>query len=64
MIFFKKKLDRLVNADEIEKKFQEDIKETEFEKGDIPALFIAAFLTFLPILLVLIGVMVLLYFLF
>ncbi len=34
------------------------LRETEFEKGDLLALIIAALLTFIPMMLVVLGVMV------
>ena len=42
-----------------EKEYREMNEEPGFEKGDIPALIISAFIVFFPIFLVLIGIMVL-----
>ncbi|GHU90240.1 hypothetical protein FACS1894202_09700 [Clostridia bacterium] len=47
---FKKRVEKLVNPEESEKK-EPQIRD-ELEKGDIPAIIIAAFLTLWPALLV------------
>ena len=43
--------------DEI-KGYEEKIKNTQFEKGDVTAMIIAAMNTFVPMMLVVLGVMV------
>jgi len=59
MFFFhKRKFSKMVDEKEAEKRFAE-IK-PELEKGDIPAIIIAALKVFMPFVLAIIGVMLLL----
>lgn len=43
--------------EEIEE-YERKLKDTQFEKGDISAMIIAAMITFIPMMLVVLGVMV------
>ncbi len=38
--------------------YEEKLKSTQFEKGDITAMIIAAMITFIPMMLVVLGIMV------
>lgn len=38
--------------------YERKLKDTQFEKGDITAMIIAAMITFIPMMLVVLGVMV------
>lgn len=38
--------------------YEEKLKHTQFEKGDITAMIIAAMITFIPMMLVVLGIMV------
>ncbi|MDR1644171.1 MAG: hypothetical protein LBT59_31115 [Clostridiales bacterium] len=57
---FKKRLDKLIDVNETEQK-AETIKD-ELEKGDLPAILLAAFLTLWPCIIFAIGMLLLLYF--
>jgi bifunctional DNA-binding transcriptional regulator/antitoxin component of YhaV-PrlF toxin-antitoxin module len=59
-MLFPKKIRRVLNV----KKSEEKEFTEELEKGDIPAMLIAAFLVFTPVILVLIGIVWGLYWLF
>jgi len=54
-IFNKRKVDRLVNQKEALKKFSET--RPELEKGDLAAMVFAALLTFLPLIIIVAGLM-------
>lgn len=56
---FKKRLDRVVRIKESHEKFKQTLEKEPLEKKDLPALIIAAFLVFVPALLVIIGLFVL-----
>ena len=56
---FKDRLDRVLHVKESEQKFREQLKEQPLEKKDIPAMILAALLTLLPALLIVIGLAVL-----
>lgn len=61
----KRKLDRMFNLKKVEEENENELPEkVELEKNDGIALFLAAFITFVPALLVIIGVIVLLVWLF
>lgn len=51
-MFFKSKLDRLVHVKKSEERWAEDRKKLDLEKKDKPAMIIAAFLVFLPAVLI------------
>jgi len=46
----------LVNEEEAEKRFATEVK-PELEKGDVPAMIIAAFIVFAPVLLLILCVL-------
>ena len=56
---FKKRLDRVVHIKESDEKFKQTLEKEPLEKKDIPALIIAAFLVFIPVLILVIGLIVL-----
>ena len=62
--FFSKKLNRNLRVEDTEKEFRSRIKDTPLEKKDLPAMIIAAFLVRLPAVLMALGAIVLLMFLF
>jgi len=55
MLFFKRRFEKIVNEKEAIKKFAE--VRPEMEKGDFKAMVIAAILVFLPIILIIAGIM-------
>lgn len=59
-MFFKKKIERVVNPDAK----RPDNEPLPLEKGDLPAMLLSAFLVFLPALLLIIGVVLFLAWLF
>ncbi len=59
-MFFPKKIKRVLDV----KKAEESHMNEELEKGDVPAMLIAAFLVFTPVILLLIGIVWGLYWLF
>ena len=48
--FHKSRFESLVNEKEAEERFAAEVK-PELEKGDVPAMIIAAFIVFTPVLL-------------
>ena len=63
--FFKnRRLERNLKVEEKEKEFRSRIKDTPLEKKDIPAMIIAAFLVLFPAVLLALGAIVLIMFLF
>lgn len=55
-MFFKRKIDKLINVEEAENRFKKEIEEEQFNAKDIAAMMIAAILVFLPVLILVIGV--------
>lgn len=55
-MFFKRKIDKLINVEEAENRFKKEIEEEQFNAKDIAAMMIAAILVFLPALILVIGV--------
>lgn len=55
-MFFKRKIDKLINVEEAENRFKKEIEEEQFNAKDIAAMMIAAVLVFLPALILVIGV--------
>lgn len=47
----KKKLDKYLNVEKAEKEFKKTMENIELEKNDTPAMIIAAFLVFTPVLI-------------
>jgi cell division septal protein FtsQ len=62
-MFFKRKIKRVLNLEEIEERHEKEIKE-ELEKGDLFAMIIAALIVFTPVILLLIGIVYFLLWLF
>lgn len=54
-MFFKEKINRVVDVDKIEKEFAQNDDKIDLEKNDILALFISAFIVFVPVLVIVIG---------
>lgn len=55
-MFFKRKIDKLINVEEAENRFKKEIEEEQFNAKDVAAMMIAAILVFLPALILVIGV--------
>lgn len=55
-MFFKRKIDKLINVEEAENRFKKEIEEEQFNAKDMAAMMIAAILVFLPALILVIGV--------
>lgn len=53
-MLFKKRIHRVVDVKKAEDKFRDTLKEEPLEKGDIPAMMLAAALVILPILILLV----------
>lgn len=62
-MFFKNKINKVINVKKIEEEHTKS-EPLELEKGDFKAMIIAAFIVFSPIVLVLTGIVLLLYFIF
>ncbi|MGI6467304.1 MAG: hypothetical protein ACOXZZ_06930 [Sphaerochaetaceae bacterium] len=62
-MLFPRKIKRVLNVEEIEKKHKEEEK-VPLEKGDFLAMMISAFIVFTPVILLLIGIVYALYWLF
>lgn len=62
-MFFKRKIKRVLSLEEIEERHEKEIKE-ELEKGDLFAMIIAALIVFTPVILLLIGIVYFLLWLF
>jgi len=54
--FHKSRWERLVNEKEAEKRFADEVRH-ELEKGDVPAMIIAAFIAFAPVLLLILALL-------
>ena len=63
MYLFQKKIDRVIKQKDQEKEFRQEREKLPLEKGDAFAMIVAAFLVFLPVVLLLIGAVFLIYFL-
>ena len=63
MYLFQKKIDRVIKQKDQEKKFRQEREKLPLEKGDAFAMIVAAFLVFLPVVLLLTGAVFLIYFL-
>lgn len=55
-MLFQKKVKRVIDVDKAEEKFEEQMEGEELESKDRLAMVIAAFLVFIPVLLVVIGI--------
>lgn len=62
-VSFSKKIDRVIKQKDQEEKFRQEREKLPLEKGDAFAMIVAAFLVFLPVVLLLIGAVFLIYFL-
>lgn len=63
-MFFNKKIKRVLDVEKSEAEFEEQMEGVELEKTDRPAMLIAAFLVFIPALLLVIGFFLLVIWLF
>ena len=61
---FKRRVDRVLNTSNSEADFRRRTAGEHLEKGDLPAMIIAALITFLPVLLLILGVFALIIWLF
>ena len=57
-MFFNNKVKRVLDVDKAEEDFEERMEGVELEKNARPAMIIAAFVVFIPVLLLVIGVFV------
>ncbi len=55
MAIFKNKIERLINIKKSEEKFNKSMENIQLEKNDGLAMIIAALITFIPALLIVIG---------
>lgn len=58
-MLFQKKLNRVVNPEEAEKKFEERMESQKLEKNDRLAMILAGLIVFVPTMLLVIGVFLL-----
>lgn len=63
-MFFNNKIKRVLDVEKSESEFEEQMEGVELEKTDRPAMLIAAFLVFIPALLLVIGFFLLVIWLF
>lgn len=63
MFFFKKRIDKLIDVKKAEEELKKPMEEP-LEKGDLPAMLLAAFLVFFPIVIALAAVTFLIFLLF
>lgn len=61
---FQKRITRVLNTSKSEADFRRRTAGEHLEKGDLPAMIIAALVTFLPVLLLILGVFALIIWLF
>ena len=61
---FKRRVDRVLNASKSEADFRRRTAGEHLEKGDLSAMIIAALITFLPVLLLILGAFALIIWLF
>lgn len=54
-MMFKNKIDRVLDVDKIERDFEKNEDKIELEKNDVLALFISAFIVFVPVLVIVVG---------
>ncbi len=54
-MFLNKKVKRVLDVEKAEEDFEERMEDVELEKRDRPAMIIAAFIVFVPALLLVIG---------
>lgn len=57
-MFLNKKVKRVLDVEKAEEDFEERMEDVELEKKDRPAMIIAAFIVFVPALLLVIGVFI------
>lgn len=64
-MFFRKKINRVVDVKKAEERFEKDMEQLPLEKKDRPAMIIAALIVFVPALILVLAVFLLvLYFFF
>ena len=63
-MFFNNRIKRVLHVEKSEAEFEEQMEGVELEKTDRPAMLIAAFLVFIPALLLVIGFFLLVIWLF
>lgn len=61
---FKNRIGRVLNASKSEENFRRRTAGEKLERGDLPAMMIAALITFLPVMLLVLGVFALFIWLF
>lgn len=55
-MFFKGRLDKILDVKKAESDFKKTLEETPLEKNDTPAMILAALLVFVPAILITVGV--------
>ncbi|MDE7321263.1 MAG: hypothetical protein K2N73_00795 [Lachnospiraceae bacterium] len=63
-MFFNSKIKRVLDVEKSETEFEQQMEGLELEKADRPAMLIAAFIVFIPALLLVIGFFLLIIWLF
>ncbi len=63
-MFFRKKIDRVVNVKKAEERFEKDMENVTLEKNDRLAMVLAAMLVFIPACLLILGIFALVIYLF
>lgn len=63
-MLFGKKIDRVLNVRKAEERFEEEREELPLEKNDRLAMILAALIVFIPVFLVIVGILLLVLYLF
>ena len=63
-MLFGKKIDRVLNVRKAEERFEKEREELPLEKNDRPAMILAALIVFIPVFLVIVGLLLLVLYLF
>ncbi len=63
-MLFGKKIDRVLNVRKAEERFEKEREELPLEKNDRPAMILAALIVFIPVFLVIVGILLLVLYLF
>ena len=63
-MLFGKKIDRVLNVRKAEERFEKEREELPLEKTDRPAMILAALIVFIPVFLVIVGILLLVLYLF
>ena len=55
-MFFQKKINKIIDVQKAEERFEEEFEDTEFHGKDILSMILAGFLVFFPALLLVMGI--------